>query len=610
MPPSTVKAKMLEVFRYRMFFYFALVSIVFVILILQLINLQIVQGKEYSLKSKLNMESNIPILAPRGEIFDRNFKVGQKNNVIVTNRPAFNLTTVPAKFKTKKQFRATIENLAKILNIDVKKIADNIKIRNPWERIVLVEDCDFTAIVKVASNNYLLPNIEWEDAPVRVYSQGAMFSHVVGYIGTINKKEYKKLCKKGYKSYQKIGKTGIEKEYDSYLRGKDGYLRRIVDVRNRTEGEEIGEKPVAGNNLVLTLDSQLQKKVFEVTKNMRGAVVVLKPSSGGILAMVSRPDFNPNLIISKNNFSVLKDLYANKDRPFLNRVIQSIYPPASTFKLVTTIAALENEVITPGQTYNCPGKFILHGYRDKTFYCYETHGRLNLDWAIAKSCSVYFYQLGYKVGPTKILRYAGYFGLNKKSGIDLPGERQGFLPSKKWKMKRFGQPWFDGDTINLAIGQGFTSVTMLEMADLVAGIVNKGIIYRPHVLKRIIGQENKKVVKIFKREKIAEIPLSPITLQHVTLGMRLSVMHGTSIALNGLKVPACGKTGTAQTVSRRNVKGSHHAWFVGFAPYGGNPENSLVIVVFVERGGYGQYSAAPIAKLVFEEAYKLGYFKQ
>lgn len=608
MVQTSLKTRMLEAFRVRMYFYVGIIAVVFLVLILQLINLQLVQGREYQKKSRLNMENNIPIPASRGEIYDRHFDNFGKRRVIVTNRPSFNLSTIPSRFPSKKSFNETLTNLCTLLKIDKDVVLKEVKSHNPWERITLVEDVSFDAIVKIASHRKFFHNIDWEDAPVRVYSYKKMFSHVIGYIGSISRREYRKKRHLGYKHYQKLGKTGIEREYDRLLRGQDGYIRRIVDVRNRTEGEEIGLKPVAGNNLVLTIDFNAQKAAWEAIGKRKGAVVVLKPSTGEILTLLSKPDFDPNQIISKNNQRIIKELYGDKNRPFLNRAIQSRYPPASTFKLVTAIAALETEKSYPSKRYYCPGKFTLKGYRDKDFYCYETHGSLDLYRAIAKSCSVYFYNLGYKIGPTTILKYAEYFGLNQKSGIDLPGEVSSFIPSKKWKLRTFGQPWFDGDTINLSIGQGFLNVTPIGMANFVAGIVNNGIVYRPHLVREIRSPDNSRIIRVIPREKIREIPLSPLAVSAVKQGMRLSVTSGTSIRLSSLQVKMAGKTGTAQTRSRRNEDETQHAWFIGYGPYNASPDHAVVIAVIVEYGVAGAATAVPIAERVFQTLYKQGFF--
>jgi len=606
---TSLKAKMLEAFRVRMFFYISIVSVLFLILIIQIINLQLIHGDEYSLKSKINMENNIPIPASRGELYDRNFKIDSNNMVIVSNRPSFNITTIPSKFKEKDDLNRVLKNVSTLAKVPLESFIEEIKSRNPWERIVLVEDVDFDTIIKIASHPTRFPNIDWEDAPVRVYNYGNMFSHVVGYIGSISRDEYHQLKGQGYRHYQKIGKSGIEKQYDETLRGQDGYVRRIVDVRNRTEAEEVGLRPVSGNNIVLTVDFNIQKTTFEAMDGQVGAAIVIKPSTGEVIAMVSKPDFDPNLIISKDNTQFVKDLNADKLRPFLNRNIQSKYPPASTFKLVTAIAALETEKITPSTSYYCSGKYTLQGYQDKDFFCYETHGTLDLQWAIAKSCSVYFYQLGYKIGPTNILKYAEYFGLDQLSGIDLPGEVEGFIPSKKWKLRTFGQPWFDGDTINLSIGQGFLHLTPAGMANFIAGIVNNGLVYKPHMIREIRSPDNNAVIKVVGREKVREIPLSPVSLNTVKQGMRLSVMSGTSGGLRHLKVPVAGKTGTAQTRSKRMEKFSQHAWFVGYGPFNGTPEQSIAVVVIIEYGIAGAVGAVPVAERIFAKLYETGYFQ-
>lgn len=611
MSQTSVRAKMQEAFRRRIYVYVVGVALYFIVVLLQVINLQLFNGKEYKLRAKLNMEDYVPIPASRGEIYDRNFKGHtDQNTVIVSNRASFNILTVRAKFHDDTQLRNTLINLSNLIEFDVTEAVKEVKSKNKWQRVVLLEDVPFEKVVNIASHADLYPNISWEDAPVRVYNYGAMFSHVVGYIGSINANEYKNLKNKGYKYYHKLGKSGLEKQYDTVLRGKDGKVRRIVDVKNRTEGEEIGEDPVSGKNLVLTLDYNIQKAAYDILGDLTGAVVVMKASTGEVISLVSKPDYDPNIIISKNNSSVMKELQSNKDNPFLNRSIQAKYPPASTFKLITSISALEEEKWKPEWTNYCPGYYVLKGFQDKTVQCYKgiAHGKLNLYQAIGKSCNVYFYNLGYKIGPTPIMKYANYMGLNDKTQIDLPGEISGFIPSKKWKLKTFGESWYDGDTINLAIGQGFTSVTPIEMANLVCGIVNRGIIYKPHLVSEIRSQDNLKVLQQITPEKLKEVPLSSNTIRTVQAGMRYAVTNGTSVRLRHLVVPFAGKTGTAQTRSRIGSESTQHAWFVGFGPYGADPEDTYVIAVFIEHGVAGALTAVPVAEGVFYNMIQQGYF--
>jgi penicillin-binding protein 2 len=609
MVQTSLKGRMLEAFRFRMYFFISVVSLIFLALIIQLINLQIIHGSEYREKSRSNMEDFIPIPASRGEIYDRSFSGNKPGVSIVTNRPSFNITTIPARFKSRKEMKRVIENLRNILGVPEESIHLDLKERNSWERIVIIEDVNFESIVRVASNQYLVPNIDWEDAPVRVYNYNNIFAHVVGYIGSINRAEYGRLKRSGYKYYQKIGKTGIEKNYDSLLRGKDGFIKRIVDVKNRTEGEQVGLEPVSGNNVILTLDYEVQKAAYEAMGEKKGSAIAIKVSTGEVIALVSKPDFNPNEIISKNNRGIVQKLLHDRDRPFLNRVIQAKYPPASTFKLVTAIAALETEKSHPGKVFFCPGKFTLRGYRDKDFYCFQAHGSLDLPNAIAQSCSVYFYKLGYQIGPTPIITYAGYLGLNQKTGIDIPGEEKGFIPSRKWKLRTYGQSWFDGDTINMSIGQGFLNITPIEMANLVASIVNNGIAYKPKVIREIRTGDNSRIVKGFKKERLRETPLSPLTLRTIKTGMRMGVLKGTQQMLKHLKVQVAGKTGTAQTRSIRKEDSTQHAWYVGYAPFDAPADKAVAVAVLVEYGRWGASSALPVAGKMISKMEELGYFK-
>ncbi len=606
---GTLKARMLEIFRFRMYFYVIVVAVAFFILSLQVINLQLIHGTEYKNRAKSNMENYVPIPAPRGEIYDRNFRPDEPGIHIVTNRPSFNITTIPARFKSKSEFKKVLKILSKILGMKDEDLKLEMKDRNPWERVLLIEDVTLESIVKIASNQHLVPNIDWEDAPVRIYSYSNMFSHLVGYIGSISLSEYKARRNEGYKYYHKIGKSGIEKEYDSILRGRDGFIRRVVDVKNRTGGEDVGQKPIAGNNIILTLDYEVQKRAYESMGDLNGAVVVIKASTGEVITMLSKPDFDPNHIIAKDNSEIIKELMNDKNHPFLNRAIQAKYPPASTFKLVTAIAALETERALPSKTYYCQGKYTLKGTVDRDFYCFKPHGSVDLNNAIAQSCSVYFYQLGQLAGPLALMKYAGYFGLDEKTGIDIPGEDQGFIPSKEWKYKNFGQSWYDGDTVNMSIGQGYLTTTPIELANLLAAIINNGIVYKPKIIREIRTPDNKDVIRSFAKDRLRETPLSLITINAVKKGMRQGVIDGTQSQLSLLKIQAAGKTGTAQTKSVRKEDSSQHAWYVGYAPFDGPPEKAYIVCVMVEFGMWGATKAVPIAYDILAKMDKLGYFK-
>jgi len=307
---SSLRATLQEAFRVRMYFYMIVTSVVFGLLLLQLVNLQLLQGREYTVKARLNMESNIPIPAARGDIYDRNFKEGERNVVVVSNRPSFNITTIPAKFKSKKKLEEILDLLARVLGVNKEEILGEINTGNPWERVVLKEDVEFDTIVKIASHQDRFPNIDWEDASVRVYNFSEMFAHVVGYVGSISRDEYRRLKTEGYKHYQKIGKAGIEKQFDRILRGRDGYVRRIVDVRQRTEGEEVGAPPVAGNNMVLTIDYNIQNAIYDSMKDMKGAAIVIKPSirrwgSAEMVSTAARKSTlaKPSLLASPDTFT-------------------------------------------------------------------------------------------------------------------------------------------------------------------------------------------------------------------------------------------------------------------------------------------------------------------
>ena len=320
MSQTSLKVKMLEAFRKRMLIFIICVSSAFAILALQLVNLQLIHGKEYSLRATMNMENNIPIPAPRGEIYDRHFVKGVSGTVIVSNRPSFNLTTIPEHFKSDPELKEVLTRLSRVVEINPEDVFDEIKSSNPWERFLLKDDVTFDVVEKVASHKNSFPNIHWEDAPVRVYNYGEMFAHAVGYTGSLNKDEYNSLKAQGYKYYQSIGKAGIEKQYDKLLRGEDGFIRRVVDVNNRTENEEVGQTPFSGNNIAMTIDYEIQQAAFNALGENYGTVIVLKPSTGEIIALISKPGFDPNAIISKDNSQIIKDLNADPKKTIFKQI--------------------------------------------------------------------------------------------------------------------------------------------------------------------------------------------------------------------------------------------------------------------------------------------------
>lgn len=611
---SRGQRKTLEAFRIRLYFLSVAIAISFLLIFVQLIKLQLVQGEEYRLRSRNNMETFIPIQAPRGEIYARDFGAGKKNHPLVSNRVSFNVITIPAKFKNQGEMKTILSRLSRIADIPLDFMLAKIKkSNNPFIRVSLKEDIPYRKIVKIASFKDQLDYITWETIPKRNYLYGNLYAHLLGYTGKISKRELRKNRSKGYKYYNIIGKNGIEKEYDILLRGKDGRIKRIVDVKRRTEGESLDTLPLPGRILVLTIDHEIQKIVYESMKKMvgvGGCVIVMRPATGEILAMVSKPDYDPNFMVSIDDPEKFKVLAEDERKPFLNRAIQIKNPPSSTFKPLVGLAALEEGKLTYHDKYRCEKRYILKGLRDRTFYCWGYHGSNRLVFGIAKSCNIFFYQVGLSLGSVPILNYARYFGLGEKTQVDLPGEISGFVPSDKWKRKTFRQRWFDGDTLNISIGQGFLQFTPIGMAQYYSGLVNNGIINKPHILKEVRNPQTKEVELKVRPQILREVPVKKENLDKILEGIREVVRSGTTRYMNHPKIKIAGKTGTVQTFSITREKEylrkrteTHHAWFIGFAPFDADIKDKILVAVFVEYGRSGSGGAAPIAYRIFKEIY-------
>jgi penicillin-binding protein 2 len=429
-----------------------------------------------------------------------------------------------------------------------------------------------------------------------------MLAHVIGYVGMISQKEYGELSEKGYNIESVIGKSGIEKIYDYELKGKDGYIRRIVDATNQVTAEIVdsGAEPVPGNNVILTIDRDLQQIAEEVFGDYMGALIVTKPRSGEILALVSSPRFDPNFFVSGRDREAFKQLTLDPGKPFLNRSIQAQYPAGSIFKLVVSLAILDTELVPFDKEYVCGGGYQLG---NRFFSCWTNHGsRINLRKAIVHSCDSYFYQTSLVLGPDIIAEYARNLGLGRKQEIDLIGELEGIIPViqckrdvKRRDVKR--DVWYDGDTLNFSIGQGFMLVTPLQLNSLTCIIANRGILMRPHIVKEIRSARNDELIYKEAPEMLIESSIIPEHFEFVMEGMRGVVTEGTARWGGAvLSAEAAGKTSSSE------VQGMvTHSWYTAFAPFHEeNSENIIAVTAIVEFGGAGSVAAAPIVSEVIE----------
>jgi len=562
----------------------------FFVLVFRLFFLQVVRAQTYRRLSEENRIRVIPVDAPRGHVLDRN------GNVLVCNRPSYVASIVPFKLR---QMERTIETLAAFLGMEPGQISDrlNESRQRRFEPLKIKRDIDFQTLAVLQEHKLDLPGVIYQVEPRREYLYGDLAAHLLGTVGEISSAELSELRSSKYRHGSLIGKGGLEKQYERFLRGDDG----VQYVEVSAVGREIGPLPNRpamearpGNDLVLTIDLALQQTAeIALSDSAAGALVALDPSSGEILAMVSRPAFDPNLFSSVITESTWQALNEDPGHPLLNRAIQSTYPPGSILKVLTAAAGLEAGVITEHTRFSpCTGAFK---YGDRWFGCWQSwgHGSLSLVGALAQSCDVYFYQLGLKVGLDRWSEFASSCGMGTALGVDLAGEARGLVPDREFFNDHYGRRnWGPGVLLNLAIGQGENLATPLQMASLMAAIGNEGTIYRPHLVREIRSLSGKSLDQ--SPEVIGQLPISPEHIRLLKKGL-LAVVHnrqgtGRQAAVPGFEIG--GKTGTAQ-----NPHGEDHAWFAAFAPL---ERPRIAVAVIVEHGGHGGAVAAPIAGRVME----------
>ncbi|MCB1191284.1 MAG: penicillin-binding protein 2 [Leptospiraceae bacterium] len=618
---SQTEFKLEKNFRNRLYFFTGLIVLSQIIFILQLINLQIINGVENSLKAERFVRKSESLPAARGQVYDRNFISPEfsKRSILVSNSPTLDVILNYSQFgKNPEKIKQFIVTFYKTLSIPkgyYAKLLNDSKFTNKVRRkkpIVLLQGISREQHERISVFDNIYKNVTLITTPRRIYHMGPALAHVTGYVGKPSSKDLKN---RDIKSYQLIGKGGIEIQYDEYLRGVDGFRIQKRNSEGHIEEEKVIEHAKMGKNLVLTIDKNIQLSAYKALKGFRGTIIALKPGTGEVLAMASNPSFDPNILSGKNRKERTLHLKRiQKNRSFYNLAIQSKNPPASLFKTMVALAALENTQKVPfdsSYTYKCTGKYTLKshfpGVADQDYLCWKPagHGSVNLIEAIEKSCSVYFYNLGYRLGPEAILSYAKLFRLDKTSKIDIPGERVGFVPSNEWKKRKYGVKWFDGDTINLSIGQGFIATTPIGMSLFYMAILNNGKIYQPFLLSEVRNPVNNSIIYKNESKIIQDIPIKPSTIETLKHALKSVTRTGTAAyVMNGPGIPdVAGKTGTAQT-RRRGLSSSNHAWFVGYAPADAPVEEQILVTVFVEYGVGGSVGAAPLAKQVFEAAFR------
>jgi len=556
-------------------------------------SLQVLRGRHFKEEAEKNRTRPVTLAAPRGPILDRN------GRVLVENRPSFNVVLVVPTPSDERD--RTVARLARVLGIGEATIRERIERReNKLQPAVVRQDATLADVAAVEARRYELPELSIEVVPLRSYPLAAAAAHALGRVGQVSERQLKSPEYKDLSPGTLVGQAGLETRYNKNLMGVDGFRKVIVNSRGLEVNEAEKVSPEDGPRMTLALDAGLQSAMERAFAGRGGAGVVLDPATGEILAMTSTPAYDPNEFTMGIDADLWSQLISDPATPLLNRTVQGTYAPGSTFKIVMAIAGLEEGVITPETTVYCPGRVYHYG---TLFRCGREggHGVVDLKTAIAQSCNVYFYQLGVRLEINRIAQWARKLGLGALTGVDLPHEVTGLIPDPAWKQRVLHVPWYAGETVSVAIGQGQVSATPLQMARLAAVVANGGRLVRPRLLRALSGVFLPPCTDDSSAPCATmpvELGLKPSTIAAVREGMRLVVAEGTGQRARLGSVVVCGKTGSAQVVAKTRVgpetkpRIAAHGWFIGFAPL----ENPKVAFAFlVEHGGSGGGAAAPVA---------------
>ncbi len=573
------------------------VSVVFFLLLLRLWQLQVMGSEHYSELSLNNRVRLVKKIAPRGLIFDRN------GTRIAENRPGFDLAIVPEDVSDWPRTRERLTGIVDITSETLNKRFKKAKNRQPFQAVSLKKDLTWEEMARVESYKLKLPGVLLSVGPKRLYPHGEATAHVLGYLGEVNEKELRasRIARRSYIRNESTGKSALEKNLESRLRGTTGGRHVEVDALGRELGVLKRFAPVPGANIHTTLDLPTQLAATEALRGKAGAVVAIIPQTGEILAMVSGPSFDPNLFTSGITSAKWKELIENPMNVLTNRAIQGQYPPASTFKPITAAAALEEGTIShTKKIFSGPSlEFGGRVYRD---WKVDGHGEINVHRAIVESSDTFFYQVGLDVGINNISKYASAFGLGEKTGVRLSHEKRGLVPTREWKRATYNAPWYNGETINVSVGQGFVLATPIQLAYAYAALANGGLLMRPRLVDLMRGPGGE-IIEEFPPEEVASLPLSTQTISILNKALRgvITEEGGTARGLFGSGFNIAGKTGTSQVttlierekdISKIPYRLRDHGLFVGFAPY---EDPKIVVAVIIEHGGFGSQSAAPVA---------------
>jgi len=563
------------------------VLVVFFILLISFWKIQILEHTKFWKQSEANRIREMTLPPQRGLIRDRN------GEILATNIASFKVSMIRENCR---DFEKSCQKVSVLLGLEpevLKERIDKYKDLPLFQPIVVKDNLLLEEVSKVKARAMEFPELIIQSEPKRCYPHKSLAAHVIGYLQEISQAEMQDLYKDRLQG-DLVGKTGIEREYEGKLVGQNGQVLEVVDSVGRRREEISRINPTPGEDMRLTLDFRLQKKAEELLEGREGAVVVLKPNTGEILALASFPTFDPNKFINRFTPDEWLDLIQSPEFPLENRAIRGLYAPGSIFKLALALGALESKTVSEWKTYYCSGSIRLYGH-PRACWFRGGHGSMNLSDGIKNSCNIYFYQIGKAMGINQIAHYARMLGFGEKTGVDLPGEKTGLVPDPDWKKRARKEPWYPGETISVSIGQGPITVTPLQVAVYTACIANRGKRVNPYLVKK----------KALFRGETDPVAIQKDTFEKVIRGMWRSVNDGGTG--RGSRVEAfnvCGKTGSTQVVSSSTAEKlglkskivKTHSWFTGFAPKD-NPQ--IVVTVLVEYGGTGGATAAPIARELF-----------
>jgi len=610
-------------YQFRFRYLYGALFIAVALLFARLWYLQILNGDKFRLYSEENRIKKVKITSPRGMVFDRNKKL------LVDNRPAFDLEITPQELFADKEWRKTVDSLSRMVHMkpeELEEMLTKTKNQPSFLPVKVKQDLTPEEVAVVEAHKLDLPGVNVQMEIKRTNLYGDLAAHLMGYIGEVNPLELPKLNKNlatgitPYKMGDVTGKFGLEARQEQILRGIDGEEYIEVDALGRrkrqTKGITSGLTPKAsmpGKNLILTIDQDLQIAALEALKKLYGdkqigSVIALSPKTGEILAMLSRPSFDPTLFARGVSSKLWNELLNNEFRPLRDKTLQDHYSPGSTFKLITAIAGLEEKLVDENTTVHCPGSYRL-GNRSYGCWKKKGHGTVNIHKAIKESCDVFFYKLGQRLGIDTIAKYSMMFGLGKRTGVNLAHEETGLIPTEAWKQRRFGQEWIAGETLSCAIGQSYMLTTPLQLANAYAAMGNGGFLWKPYIVKYVESPDGR-ILKEFQPEPLGRAMISKNTMEIIRSGLRAVVEEpgGTTYGMRIPGIDAAGKTGSAQVVRLSNEKfrGRCEAMPFGqrdnglFAAFAPPDDPQIAVAVVAEHACHGASGAAPIALAVIK----------